>query len=171
MSTSSYPSTPANLYPPPPPPGYASAYAYAGLGTRFVAAFVDLIILGMIAIVAALPFGIMTAISVLSTGGTGWVWSVFAGPFTLILWLLWILYFSYFESKTGQTLGKRLVNIRVIDVRTGRPPDLGKAVLRNLLRLVDWLPALYLLGFLVAALTPNKQRLGDLLADTVVVGS
>jgi uncharacterized RDD family membrane protein YckC len=68
----------------------------------------------------------------------------------------------------GQTVGKRLVGIRVMD-RDGLPIHVSQIVVRNLLRPVDMLPAFYLLGGLVAIGTRFGQRIGDLAANTVVV--
>jgi len=163
------------LPPPPPPPSgnYASAYAYAGLGSRFGAAILDFLVLLAITVVVAIPFGLLAGAFWLTFGtpGLSWFSQVLWGPFTFLLFGLWIVYFSYFESTTGQTPGKRALGLRVISTATARPPDLGHALVRNVLRIVDWLPGLYLVGFVVALVTPQKQRLGDLLADTVVVRS
>lgn len=68
----------------------------------------------------------------------------------------------------GQTIGKRLLNIRVIDAR-GLRLQPSQIIIRNLLRMVDALPAFYLFGGGVALLHPNYQRLGDIAAGTVVV--
>lgn len=170
MPAMSTPTAPSNAYyPPPPPAGYGHSYVYAGLGSRFLAALIDLVVLGMIAAIVAIPLGIFTAVSLLAGGGASALWNLAFGPFTMLLWLLWLGYFTYFESTTGQTFGKRLLGLRVVSVRTGRPPDLGHALLRSVLRVVDWLPALYVVGFIAAAVTPERQRVGDVLAETVVV--
>jgi len=68
----------------------------------------------------------------------------------------------------GQTLGKRALRIRVIDEHGGRLGAI-QVVLRNLLRAVDVLPFLYLLGGIFTMTTRHAQRLGDLAAGTVVV--
>lgn len=68
----------------------------------------------------------------------------------------------------GQTLGKRLLGLRVMDARGLRLTP-AQVVLRNLLRPIDSLPALYLIGGIAALLSPRGQRLGDLAAGTVVV--
>jgi uncharacterized RDD family membrane protein YckC len=68
----------------------------------------------------------------------------------------------------GQTLGKRLLGLRVMDAR-GLRLHLPQIVLRNLLRLVDALPLLYLVGGIACFFSRNGQRLGDLAANTVVV--
>ena len=67
----------------------------------------------------------------------------------------------------GQTIGKRLFGLRVIDVHWLRL-QLPQIVIRNLLRLVDSLPVLYLVGGIAALVSRNGQRLGDLAANTVV---
>src|SRR6185503_8817620 len=68
----------------------------------------------------------------------------------------------------GQTVGKRLLRLRVIDAH-GLQLRFAQIVLRNLIRLVDMLPLLYLVGGLTALLTRTGQRLGDLAANTVVI--
>jgi uncharacterized RDD family membrane protein YckC len=67
----------------------------------------------------------------------------------------------------GQTIGKRLFGLRVMDVH-GLRLRLPQIALRNLLRLVDCLPFFYLLGGLTAVFSRNAQRLGDLAASTIV---
>jgi uncharacterized RDD family membrane protein YckC len=67
----------------------------------------------------------------------------------------------------GQTVGKRLFGLRVIDVHGLRLRP-SQIVLRNLLRLIDVLPLFYLVGGIAALLSRKGQRLGDLAANTVV---
>lgn len=69
---------------------------------------------------------------------------------------------------SGRTLGKMAVRLRTIDGQ-GRKLSFYQAVVRNLIRVVDLLPGLYLLGALSAWLDPHGRRLGDLAAGTVVV--
>lgn len=68
----------------------------------------------------------------------------------------------------GQTIGKRLFRIRVIDAH-GLRLRLSQVVLRNLMRLFDSLPLLYFAGGAACLLSRNLQRFGDLVANTVVV--
>lgn len=83
-----------------------------------------------------------------------------------------VVYFAYFafsESARGQTIGKRLLNI-VVMTRDGKRPSARSIVIRNLVR--PWLPLVpvaYVVGSLLLFLTPVRQRLGDLLAGTIVV--
>ena len=78
-------------------------------------------------------------------------------------------YFVITEGLTGQTLGKRLLNIMVAG-QDGRRATLGGIAVRNLLRPPPLIvPVAYLVGSIVLLITPRWQRLGDLLAHTVVV--
>jgi uncharacterized RDD family membrane protein YckC len=70
------------------------------------------------------------------------------------------------EATIGQTVGKLLVGVRVVRAGGGRP-NLLEVAKRTFVRVVDWLPALYLVGFLLMLATgARRQRLGDLAADT-----
>ncbi len=68
----------------------------------------------------------------------------------------------------GQTLGKRLLGLRVMDEQ-GLHLRVSQIIVRNLLRAVDGLPLFYLVGGLASAMSLKGQRLGDLAASTIVV--
>lgn len=68
----------------------------------------------------------------------------------------------------GQTVGKRIMRLRVVD-EDGLRLHFGQVVIRNLLRFVDALPAFYLVGGSVCLFTRRSQRLGDLAANTIVI--
>ena len=70
----------------------------------------------------------------------------------------------------GQTVGKRLLRLRVVDA-DGLRLQFSQIVIRNLLRFVDMLPAFYLVGGAATLLNARTQRLGDLAANTVVIRS
>jgi uncharacterized RDD family membrane protein YckC len=70
----------------------------------------------------------------------------------------------------GQTLGKRLLRLRVMDEQ-GLRLQFSQIVIRNLLRFVDSLPGLYLVGGLACLFNKRAQRLGDFAANTIVVWS
>jgi uncharacterized RDD family membrane protein YckC len=87
----------------------------------------------------------------------------------LLFFLIKMLYGMVLEGFwRGQTVGKRVLGLRVVDDRglTLRP---GQVVVRNVLRLLDALPMFYLVGGVSMVLTRHCQRLGDLAAGTVVV--
>lgn len=67
----------------------------------------------------------------------------------------------------GQTLGKKLLRLRVMDAQ-GLRLQFSQVVIRNLLRFIDSLPALYLVGGMVCLLNQRAQRLGDFAANTIV---
>jgi uncharacterized RDD family membrane protein YckC len=67
----------------------------------------------------------------------------------------------------GQTFGKRLMSVRVMDIQ-GLRLQFSQIVIRNLLRFIDSLPVGYLVGGLSCLLSPKSQRLGDLAANTIV---
>jgi uncharacterized RDD family membrane protein YckC len=88
-----------------------------------------------------------------------------------VLWL--VLSFGYWiacESLFGMTLGKRLFSIRV-ERADGARPSVGQSIARNLLRIVDGFPYIvpYLIGFVVAISSSERQRVGDRAAGTRVV--
>ena len=78
------------------------------------------------------------------------------------------VYFWVCEAVWGRTLGKRLCDLRVVR-RDGGRLGAGGALVRTILRLVDWLPAFFVLGAVVIWATPTDQRLGDLAASSAVV--
>jgi hypothetical protein len=73
------------------------------------------------------------------------------------------------EWTIGQTVGKLLVGVRVVRAGGGRPSVWAVAI-RTVLRAVDWLPLLYLVGFIAMLSTGARpRRLGDLAAGTEIV--
>ncbi len=137
---------------------------YATLGERFFANFIDMILLWIVTAIISIPFGIMALIGSQFGSPIGWL---IGGP-QLLAFVSWMLYFSYFESTSGQTLGKRMMTIKVVD-ESGGSLDGRRIVVRNILRIVDWLPFLYIIGFILLSTSNGKQRLGDIAAKTVVV--
>jgi uncharacterized RDD family membrane protein YckC len=68
----------------------------------------------------------------------------------------------------GQTLGKRVLSIKVMDAN-GLKLQASQIAVRNLMRAVDSLPGPYLVGGMAVLLTKRHQRLGDIVANTIVV--
>jgi uncharacterized RDD family membrane protein YckC len=146
-------------------------YDIAGIGSRGAAALVDtalqvgaLVIVGIaltsgfIAGTAFLPF--------LDGEGAG---VLLVGLFSLGILLINGGYFMLFEIVwNGQTPGKRLVGVRVIR-ENGYPIRPVDAVIRNLVRIVDWLPGVYGVGVLTMLLNKRSKRLGDFASGTIVV--
>ena len=128
---------------------------YAGIGRRGAAVIIDTIIIAVIG--GALGVGAM---------GFG---ADLTSPVNLAATALGLLYFILLEGYLdGQTLGKKLLKIRVVR-EDGGDLDLRGAVLRNVLRIIDALPFFYLIGILVIYVSDHNQRIGDLVGDTYVV--
>lgn len=78
-------------------------------------------------------------------------------------------YFTFWEMVTnGRSPGKAAVGLRVVR-RNGYPVDLRSSLVRNVMRIVDMLPAYYLVGLISIILSPGSERLGDHVAGTLVV--
>ena len=136
-------------------------YDLAGAGNRGFAAVLDFLVATAIALTGVITIlGIGAASSsVFLVGGLALVVTL------LIVWA----YFIVLEWLwNGQTLGKRAFGLRVI-TEDGSPAPFTAVLIRNLLRLVDFLPAFYGLGVMVIVLSPKSQRLGDMAAGTYVV--
>ena len=131
-------------------------------GRRIGAALVDLLIIAVFFVV----LGIATGGGSSDDGNV----SVKTGTAaTLVFFAVELAYYFVLESANGQTVGKRLLGVRVAGA-DGSPAQPGQIAIRTLLRIVDILPLAYLLGFVVALATGGRrQRLGDLAARTVVV--
>jgi uncharacterized RDD family membrane protein YckC len=68
----------------------------------------------------------------------------------------------------GQTPGKRMAGVRIVN-RDGGPPGTGAILIRNAFRLVDSMPAFYLVGLVCTFLTDQRIRIGDMAAGTLLV--
>lgn len=142
-------------------------YELAGIGSRFLAMLLDsLIQLLILAAVAGVFIASMsTSIGFHIDSMPTWLIAIFS----LIIFIVWSAYFLYFEAvKNGQTPGKKAVGIRVIR-DTGHPIDFRSAFLRNIVRLVDYLPGTYGIGMISIFVSPQYRRLGDYVAGTLVV--
>lgn len=129
------------------------------LGRRIGAALIDLAL--MVAV-----FAILAATIGESTVEGGELSFELTGAEGALYLALVLLYYFALEAAIGQTVGKLLLGLRV--VRTGgRHPSTVAIAVRTLLRVVDWLPFLYLVGFIsMMATGARRQRLGDLAAKT-----
>ena len=143
------------------PERVAFEYAVAGLGSRFMAHAID--VLGLLVV-----FIVLSVLSIFLGSALG------DGNLAMLIWLLvsflvFVLYFPILESLwNGQTLGKRLMRIRVLGDR-GEPVTVTQVAIRNLVRLVDFLPVLYGVGITTLFIQGGSKRLGDFAAGTVVV--
>jgi uncharacterized RDD family membrane protein YckC len=139
------------------PEGVDLDLTLAGVGSRFTAALID----------GSIQAAIVIALTVVAAA-VGWG-GVAAALWSLFIFLVFFGYDVAFEVlAAGRTPGKRLNGLRVVRA-TGQPVTLVTSFIRNILRLVDFLPVLYLVGIGTILATKRNQRLGDLAAGTIVV--
>jgi uncharacterized RDD family membrane protein YckC len=147
------------------PENVAFDYVVAGIGSRFLAALVDTILLLVLYFLAALfPWLVMIAFGLDLESGV-WVIAIFG----MLAFLFFIGYYVVFELVwNGQSPGKRWVGLRVVRM-DGTPVTLTESLIRNLVRLVDLMPTAYGVGVVTMFINPQARRLGDLAAGTLVV--
>ena len=130
---------------------------YVGVGLRAVATIIDTLLL--------IIFGYLIA---LATGGTTATGFELEGVPMLLWVVIGVGYYIVLEAQAGATLGKRIVGLRVVRLEGGGPIGWQASVTRNLLRLVDGF-FFYLVGAIIVWSSDKKQRLGDKVAETVVI--
>jgi uncharacterized RDD family membrane protein YckC len=136
-------------------------YQVAGLGTRAIAQLVDLLIL-----IAVLLAVLVTGVAVAAAAGSDTIGGLIEilGSFVVVFGYFWVS-----ESLwSGQTIGKKIFRLRVVGDR-GEPLTFMQAGIRNVVRIVDFLPYGYGVGFVVLFINGRGKRLGDLAAGTIVV--
>ena len=143
------------------PEGVTLELPLGGIGSRFIAELADqflqwVVILAMLLVVVATGAG---------AAGGGLLFAFFL----LGVFVVQFGYHVLFEVlASGRTPGKRWTGLRVVKA-SGGPVDFGSSMVRNLLRLVDMLPAFYLVGMVAIIASSRNQRLGDMAAGTIVV--
>ena len=138
----------------------------AGFGSRCVAALIDYAIIAVFMLVALLLFrgAIGPASGLRGTSGDALI-----AIYVLVQFAIISFYHLLFELIwNGQTPGKRRVGIRVVGAN-GLPVTAAGVIIRNLVRLFDFLPIFYAVGLVVMFGSKSTQRLGDLAARTVVI--
>jgi uncharacterized RDD family membrane protein YckC len=141
-------------------------FAIAGIGSRFLAFAIDTLI--QFAVFFVLIFGGSVLTGVLAAAAPrALVWGF--ATLVLLFFLIYFGYFAVFEILwNGQTPGKRKIGLRVIK-DSGRPLSPAESIGRNLMRIVDALPAFYAIGALSAIISKQSKRLGDFVAGSLVV--
>lgn len=137
-------------------------YEVAGLGERILARLID------IAIIFVMYFGGMIMVAIFNAGGSGYDSTI------LIMSIVMLVVFTFYDLlfelfMNGQSIGKRIMKIRVISL-DGSRPSFGQYLLRWLFRVVDFLliePGL--IALIVAAVSSKPQRVGDIVAGTMLI--
>lgn len=141
------------------PEGVDLSLSLAGVGSRCAAGLVDF------TIQVTLVIALLVALA-----------SIYAGPdylriaaFSVASFLIFFGYdISWEVWGGGRTPGKRLTHLRVVR-SNGAPIGFRSSAVRNLVRIVDYMPLMYMVGMVAVLATRRNQRLGDLAADSVVI--
>jgi uncharacterized RDD family membrane protein YckC len=128
---------------------------YAGVGVRFLALLIDVLIVDAVC-------GIIIGAAAITHS------SLIIGIAVIICVIFALLYGIGMEATQGAALGKKALGLQVVKVDGSSPIGWSASVLRNLLRIVDGLFG-YLVGALIIWQSPLKQRLGDKVAHTTVI--
>jgi uncharacterized RDD family membrane protein YckC len=138
----------------------------AGIGYRCLAWLVDATLLFFFWVVAYFVFTLLvTDVLHFLRGLSGLAQTLLGVGLFATQWLYWTLTEVFLN---GQTLGKRVLGIRVVRA-DGSPVGLYESAVRNLCRVVDFLPVIYATGCITMLLNRQHRRLGDLLAGTLLV--
>jgi uncharacterized RDD family membrane protein YckC len=143
----------------PTPERVAFDYPVAGPGSRFLAQLIDGMILFALLIVLSIVAGTLSRAS-------GQLAVLFA--IVSIFLLIWGYFLVSEAVWSGQTVGKRALRLRVVGDH-GEPITVTQAIVRNLVRIVDFLPLFYGIGLIALFANGKGKRLGDLAAGTLVV--
>ena len=145
-----------------PIPPRAVSPPLAGVGVRMVAAVIDIAFLFACGYLLGLLFDQQAVaeagrISFRLSGGPALIWLATLFVYPIVA-----------EAFIGATLGKLFLGLIVV-MEDGRPVGLRASVVRNLLRIVDFLPFFYIAGLAFMANSDKRQRLGDRVAQTLVI--
>jgi uncharacterized RDD family membrane protein YckC len=154
------------------PENVVFGYEVAGIGSRFLAAFVDSLLIGGLVLLVFLTAGMVLSVLDIFAGlaetserAAGFILALSALLTFAFVWG----YYVFFELLwNGQSPGKRWVGLRVLGTQ-GQPVGVSEAVIRNLIRLIDLLPGTYAVGIITMFVNDQSRRLGDFAAGTLVV--
>ena len=138
---------------------------YAGLWSRFLALAADCLIFCLV----FFPITrVVKGVWIMTRSDHLWGYGrLVTDPLCIVFFVIILLYFVILEGIAGSTIGKWLLDLRVIRL-DGSTPGLGRAALRNLLRVVDALPAFSILGAILILRSSQRARFGDRIAGTRV---
>jgi uncharacterized RDD family membrane protein YckC len=152
----------------------AFSYELAGIGSRFLAVFVDTaiqfcVLAAVIGILVALGASLPAGPARIAASTAKLTGAILLAAVILGIFALFFGYFIAFETLwNGRTPGKRMVGIRVVR-DGGFPVDFTSALIRNVVRIVEAGLGFYAISAISALLSPENRRLGDFAAGTLVV--
>jgi uncharacterized RDD family membrane protein YckC len=159
------------------PENVTFGYTIAGIGSRFVGALVDTALLVLALLLLNLVIGLLLAYLAESAPAPAldgeptpdWVTGLLIAIYALVNFgIIWGYYLAFELLWNGQTPGKRLAGTQVVGAG-GAPAGFGEIAIRNVVRIVDFLPFAYAIGFVVMFSNRRARRLGDFAANTLVI--
>jgi uncharacterized RDD family membrane protein YckC len=140
----------------------------AGFFSRFIALFIDGILIGVIAVALSFLLGGIIGVTGQSNSGiVAFIGGLMSFVMMIVLFLLHFLYYGYFWSKDGQSIGKKLMGVKVVS-KDGQPLSFIKAGLRGTIGY--WISGfVFWLGFIWAAFDANGETWHDKIFGTHVV--
>lgn len=160
------------------PENVSFGFDVAGIGSRFIGALVDTLVIAVILFFLNALLGFI--LDVVGANGVveplldsdedaSWVVGLVLALYVLLNFVVISGYYILFEMIwNGQTVGKRAAHIRVVRVN-GNPAGFLEIVVRNLVRMVDFLPMAYGVGLITMFFNQHARRLGDFAAGTIVI--
>ena len=142
------------------PEGVELELVLAGVGSRFAASLLDVVV----------QLGAIFALAIVTSAGANFLNNGFVlAVYLVAVFLILFAYDIALETwNRGRSIGKLAAGLRVVRAG-GEPEGFLTAAVRNFLRVVDFLPAFYVVGVISILVTSRNQRLGDLAAGTLVV--
>lgn len=143
---------------------------YKGLRIRLGAQIIDGIVVGIILILLLRTLSYLIDVTQAHVYYlSDFLWGPYWNYDQLMLFLgIGFLYFFLLEGFAGMTVGKTVLKIKVAK-EDGCPCGLTSSLIRNVLRIIDVLPFLYIVGMILVTRSSKRQRFGDAVAHTVVV--
>ncbi|WCO00233.1 RDD family protein [Psychroserpens ponticola] len=138
------------------PGKFENKFPVASIGYRILAFLIDFAIFWIIMMVVGMFFG--------TPHEEGIGYSLNGFPAFLMM-LLGLFLWPISEGVFGQTIGKRLLNIKVVNGNL-KPIGIGQAFVRFFLAFIDYM---FLIGLIIAATNKQNKRIGDLVANTIVI--
>ncbi len=139
---------------------------YAGLWPRFLALFIDFLLFCALFFPAT---RLVKGVWLMQAADHRWHQGLFiTDPLCVGFLIVMFGYFVFLEGLAGATFGKYVLGLRV-ETSAGEKPGIRGGFIRNILRIIDGLPALNILGVILIVMTKENTRFGDLAAGTRVV--
>ena len=145
------------------PESIAISYELAGLGSRFLAVFIDLLVQGAVLVL------VTTLVVTFAAKGSARTSPWIVAAYIIVTFMIFFGYFIVFEwAWRGQTPGKKAIGIRVVR-DGGYPVDFLTVTIRNIIRAIEFGLGFYLISAISTLVSKENKRLGDFAAGTIVV--